>query len=119
MEIRSLYKEDCQIEYTLFGVFVIGSDEISNYTESFITQFPNAKCQLMNPFAEEKACPTFQEKYPYASQGGYLGSTISDGDGNQCEIRLLLVLTTDDEGKIIKQKNYYDGESLIEWWLAE
>ena len=117
-EIESLYQEQGNIEDTLFRVSVQGSDEISDFIKAFVTQFPNAEWRLLYLFAEDEAGYSFRETYPFASQGGVFTLSISEKSGSQCEIRLVLVLTSDNDGKIIRQEVFYEAESLIECGLA-
>jgi hypothetical protein len=117
--LMRLYAADIRLEDTLFGISVTGQRALKNYAEGFFANYPEASWELLYPFAESKATSSLKEHYPYASQGGVFAISVKDSDGDPCEIRTVVILTPDEEGKIQSQQIFYEADTLLACDWAE
>jgi hypothetical protein len=68
---------------------------------------------LLYPFAEDEGGDIVQEEQPLPSEGGLFSITVKDQDGNPCEIRVVMILTLDENGVIQKQQIFYQADTLL------
>lgn len=118
-EITDLYADEAIITDSLFQVSLEGSEDISNYIIGYFRQFPDVEWILQYPFAEDYSYHLEKEDSPYHPQGGVYSITIGNPDDTSCEIRAVVILTPDNDDKIINQSIYYDAESLVDCGLAQ
>jgi hypothetical protein len=112
-KIMKIYSNDAKLEDTLFGVAVSGRGAIKDYANSFFAKSPGANWKMLEPFAENYATGEWQEQYPFQSQGGVYSITVKDTAGNPCEIRAIVLLTPNKDGKIQSQKVFYNADTLL------
>jgi ketosteroid isomerase-like protein len=112
-KIMKIYSNDAKLEDNLFGVSVSGKGAIRDYANSFFAKNPGASWEMLEPFAESVARSDYREQYPYPSQGGVYAITVKDSGGNPCEIRAVVILTPNEEGKIQSQKVFYNADALL------
>jgi hypothetical protein len=112
-EIKIFYSEDAKLEDTLFGVSADTQQKIAAYAESIFTKSPEASWELLTPFAETSAKNAYHEQYPFSSQGGVFVIRVDDANGDTCEIRSIVILTPDGQGKIQAQETFYDADTLM------
>lgn len=117
--ILNLYSSDVEFQDTLFEYSIKGQESVSEFGQKFIVKTKNTEWQLQSSFAESPPEAYFAKKYPYQSQGGVFTIRIKDWIGNPCEIVTLIILTANEDGKIIKQENFYDAKTLVECGWAK
>jgi hypothetical protein len=117
--LRNIYNQEAQIEDTLFNLQINGVDEIETFAGSYFIQFPNAEWRLIDMFGEEEASSLDLEEYPFTYQGGIMEIEIPDFETGSCTILAAVLLAPDEEGKIIRQKMFYEPQSLISCGLAK
>ena len=118
-QVVELYAEDAMLEDSLFGFSIIGQEEITAYANRLFAQSPGASWEVLEVFAESKATPPFVEEYPFSAQGGVFGINVNDPEGKQCQVRVVVVLTPNDEGILLSQVVFYNAETLIACGWAE
>jgi ketosteroid isomerase-like protein len=118
-EIAGIYAEEAIFVDSLFHISLEGSEAISDYALSYITQFPGAEWHLISSFAEDYSVYSMNEGDAFHPQGGVYSITFQDADSVPCEIRAVVIITPDYDNKVIEQSIYYDAESLIGCGLAE
>jgi ketosteroid isomerase-like protein len=111
--LSKMYTQDAELEDTLFGVTITGTQAISAYAESFFATYPQASWELISSFAEAEASQGFKPLYPFSSQGGVFAINVEDPGGNPCVIHAALILTPDDSGSILTQKVFYNTDTLL------
>jgi hypothetical protein len=108
-EILKLYSTNATLEDTLFGISISGEEAIGDYADSILAKSSGANWELIHPFAEGE-----RDTADYTnSHGGVYAITVKDTEGNPCEIRAVVILTPDKEGKIQSQEVFYNADSLI------
>ena len=112
-KVVRMYAQDAELEDGLFGISIIGKQAIREYANSFFAKSPKAKWELIYPFAESEVASSFKEQYPFASQGGIFSISVNDIEGNPCEIRVVVILTPNEHGKILTQKTFYESNMLL------
>lgn len=112
-KIGKLYAQDANLEDSLHGISVKGNQPIKEYASGFFAKSPEAKWELVYPFAEDDVEWGFKEQYPFPSQGGIFSITIIDAEGNPCEIRAVVILTPNEERAIQTQKIFYEANTLL------
>ena len=118
-EITELYSDEASITDPLFQVSIVGSEAISNYINNYFRQFPDVEWILQYPFAEDYSYQLEKEDSPYHPQGGVYSITIGNPDNTSCKIRAVVILTLDNDDRIINQSIYYDAESVVKCGLAD
>ena len=108
-EILKLYSTNAMLEDTLFEISISGKREIGGYANSILGKSSGANWKLLHSFAEGEGD---NEYYTY-SHGGVFAITVKDSEGNPCEIRAIVLLTPDEEGKIQSQEVFYNADSLL------
>ena len=83
------------------------------YANDVFDKSPGAIWKLLYPFAEGEGGDITQEGQPFPSEGGVFSITVKDNSGNPCEIRVVLILTPDDDGSIQTQQIYYQADTLL------
>ena len=112
-KVARIFTKEAELEDSLHGISIVGKKAIKEYANSFFAKSSKAKWELVYPFAESEVKPSFKEQYPYASQGGVFSITVDDVEGNPCEIRAVVILTPDEDGKILTQKTFYEANTLL------
>jgi hypothetical protein len=108
--IATLYNNDAVRKDTTFGEFLVGSEAISSFAESFFVRCPGSKLTLLQAFGEGKGeTPTI---------GGIYAVEVTDIANQPCEI-LVAVLLKASEGKITHEALYYESDSLIDCGWAQ
>jgi hypothetical protein len=113
VKLIKLYANDAKLEDTLFGISVSGRSAIRGYANSFFAKSPGASWDLLYTFADRNATGNYLEQHPFPSQGGVYAITVKDSGGNPCEIRAVVLLTPNEEGKIQSQKVLYNADTLL------
>lgn len=112
--LLAIYSENATVEDTLFGVATVGHQEIADYAKNIFALSQEAVWKLIIPFAEGKASYPYSDEYPFPSTGGVFGINTKKTDGTVCEIRVVVILTPNENGKIQAQETFYDANTLIE-----
>ena len=107
-----IYSENAVLDDTVFGVSIEGKARIANYAQNFLELSHNGSWTLIQGFTEEKI--EFTEDYTGPSLGGVFGVDTTQPNGTNCEIRVAVILTPDENGKIQSQETFYDANSLVE-----
>jgi len=111
--LLKIYSQDVHIEDTLLGISDTGQQALIAYAEDIFDKSPEASWKLLYPFAEDEGGDITQKGQPFSSEGGVFGITVKDNSGNPCEIRVVLILTPDDNGNIQTQQIYYQADTLL------
>jgi hypothetical protein len=80
-----------------------GRKSIEKFASDFFVWYPNVTWKMIEPFEEDS---------PGNIDGGIFGIQVSDPSGKPCEVQVALLLEPSDKG-IVKERIYYDAESLI------
>lgn len=118
-QITEIYSDEVVLTDSLFSISLEGKKAISNYAAAYIAQFPGVVWDLTFPFAEDYSQYKLYEEYPFHPQGGVFSITLQNPEEDSCEIQAVVLITPNDEDKIIEQSIYYDAESLVSCGLAE
>jgi len=119
VKLMEMYSEDAELDDSLFGISISGHRKISDYADSFFMQNPGLAWHFLSPFSEGEAGPNYIDEYPVPSYGGVFTISVLDTEKEPCEIRAVVILTPDENGKIQKQQNFYNADSLIECGWAK
>ena len=109
-----IYSENAVLDDTLFGISVEGRDHIADYGQNFIELSQGGTWTLIQGFTERQAPIIYQEEYPFPSLGGVFSVNTTMQDGSSCELRVLVILTPDENGKIQSQETFYNANTLDE-----
>ena len=112
-ELLKIYSQDVHIEDTLFGISDRGQRAMIAYANDVFDKSPGASWELLYPFAENEGGYIAQEGEPLPSEGGVFSITVKDHDSNPCEIRVVLILTPDENGIIQTQQIFYQADTLL------
>jgi hypothetical protein len=117
--LLEIYSENAKVEDTLYGVTIVGHKKIADYAKSIFALSQGASWKLIIPFTEGEAEYPYKEEYPFPSKGGVFSIGAKKPDGNACEIRIVVILTPDENGKIQAQETFYNVNTLIECGWAK
>ena len=112
--LLEIYSENAKVEDTLYGVTIVGHQEIAEYARDMFALTKGAAWTLIVPFSEGEAEDPYKEEHPFPSTGGVFGIDAKKPDGTACEIRVVVILTPDENGKIQAQETFYNANTLIE-----
>jgi len=112
-KLLKIYSQDVHIEDTLFGISDTGQQAMIAYANDIFAKSPGVSWKLLYPFAEDEGGDIVQEEQPLPSEGGLFSITVKDQDGNPCEIRVVMILTLDENGVIQKQQIFYQADTLL------
>ena len=112
-KVMNLYAKSAMLEDTLFGISVTGTQAMKDYVKAFMAKSSGASWELLQPFAEAEAALSFKDQYPFPSQGGIFAVSDNDASGAPCQLRLAVILTPDEEGRITNQIVFYDASTLL------
>lgn len=113
------YSKNARLEDTLFDVSIVGHKKIADYAANMFSLSQGATWKLVVPFTEGEAAYPYEEEYPFPSNGGVFSISTKTPDGTACEIRAVVILTPDENGKIQAQETFYDANTLIECGWAK
>jgi ketosteroid isomerase-like protein len=112
-QVAQRYARNGVIEDTLLGVMAKGRNRIATYATNFLEISPNGQWSLDHMFGEgdEIEMPDPKDaRNP--SDGGVFSVNTTARDGTPCTLRMMVILTPDDDGYIQHQEVFWDAESL-------
>ena len=112
--IKDFYASNTTLEDSLMGVSISGKGNVGKYISSMMELGGDMEWEVLVPYGEESAPFPYDEEYPQPSTGGVFGIHVTDEAGKACMIEVFLMLTPDDDGKIIDHQMFYNEETLIE-----
>lgn len=108
----SIYSDNADLEDSLFGIKINGRESIANYAQNFLDLSHGGRWTLIQGFSESYV--PYKEDYLGPSLGGVFGVNTTKADGSNCEVRVVVILTPDKNGKIQTQETFYDADTLLE-----
>jgi ketosteroid isomerase-like protein len=113
-KIMDFYANRPSLDDSLLGMSLERKNQIKTYVEGILALSPGMEWEVLIPYVEDTSGIDFAEEYPHPSTGGVFGIHVTDEAGNTCMVEAFLMLTPDDDGKIIDHQMFYNEETLVE-----
>lgn len=119
MNTGEIYAEDAILMDSLFRVEAQGLEEIESHADGFNKTNSVTEWELLIPFSEVIDSDNAPSDF-IPSHGGVYQITSTDRQGNVCQVKAVVILTPDQDGKIAQQLTFYQADSLIECgWIIK
>ena len=109
--VAALYAAEATRSDPLFGHMSEGRNDVESYATEWFDWYPDVSIELVQPIAEAS------HDEPIT---GAIFAVRPDGDEGSCEVRMAVLLQTNDAEQIVGERSYYDLDSLIDCgWASD
>lgn len=108
--VAALYAAEATRSDPLFGHMSEGRNDVESSATEWFDWYPDVRIELVQPIAEAS------HDEPIT---GAIFAVHPAGDEGSCEVRMAVLLQTNDAEQIVRERAYHDVDSLIDCGWAE